>query len=192
MIVHLVLLVLLLIFRITSAVRIFSGSGNNETMAWYDTSSLMTFGANSIVFSLALICCIIYLWNGYSKKAAVFYKAFLVLTAVASMLSIAVVVDTDAVNSNVVKFLELSVFIMAAKIVLLLVLAFWKDLGKRNTWIIFCVILALDLIFGFLFEDIASVRLFRAGSAISRLLVDGTIAFAILGKYEDKESRGTK
>ena len=140
---------------------------------------------------VALILCFLYCWNHYSKQAAGYYKGFLCLSACSSLITIFVVRSVDALNMNLASAPVVAVVILVVKAVLLLALGFWKDLGEKNTWIVFCILLVLDLIFGFLFADVPSVRFYRIGQAIARLAVDGTIGLSIRGKFEDKKARGS-
>lgn len=192
MICHIVLLCILILIRAFNTFAIISGNMiNEEAKGWFDASvRIGVFGALNFATVLALIFCFIYCWKGYSKSAAGFYKSFLVLTAAGSALSIAVVAIANTLGMGLVKAMVPAVAIMAVKIILLLILAFAKDLGKKNTEIVFWVLLVLDLLFGFMFADVSSVRLYRVGVVVSRLLVDGTIGLSIRGKYKDKEARG--
>ena len=141
---------------------------------------------------VALILCFVYCWNHYSKQAAGYYKGFLCLSACASVLTVFAVSSVDALNMNLASAPVIAVAIMVVKAVLLLVLGFWKDLGEKNTWIVFYIILVLVMIFGFLFADVSSVRFYRIGQTIARLAVDGTIGLSIRGKFEDKKARGSE
>ena len=136
--------------------------------------------------------------KGLQKNAAVFYKAFILMTAAATALYALTIVfmmqtgnlmDDTRITSNALYIL--GVIFMAAKLILLLVMSFGKDLGKRNTWIGFCVILALDLIFGMFYTTPGRMAAYRFVAVLPRLLMDGTIGLAIRGKYDDKDARGT-
>ena len=65
---------------------------------------------------------------------------------------------------------------------------------KRNTWILFGALVVLTLVYGILFLP----RYFNyrflviLTTVFSKLVLIGTIAFAIRGKYADKDARGTK
>lgn len=85
----------------------------------------------------------------------------------------------------------LSVGVLVVKTIALLVLVFVKDLGKRNTWIVFCILIFVDLVGGlsYLGDAVVAQRLI---ATLSRLTMDGSIGLAIRGKYADKDARGTK
>ena len=53
------------------------------------------------------------------------------------------------------------------------------------------IIVVIDLLFGILFGSDSSVAVYRLIIVISKLVMDGTIGFAIRGKYQDKAARGT-
>ena len=193
MICDLVLMVLLLVFSLVCVVMIFGGLkpappqySDSEKTAWY------VYGAVNLVNLLALACGIVYICKGYSKQAAGYYKAFMFLLAVASIPNIIVNILISQGSSAILQSLPLSIAIMVFKAAILLLLVFWKDLGRRNTWILFFVLLILDIIYGFLFGDISGIRAFRVVTILSRLVTDGTIAIAIYGKFADKVRRGRK
>lgn len=78
---------------------------------------------------------------------------------------------------------------ICVRIVILLLIAFGKDLGKRNTWILFYIVLAIDLLYGILFVPHKYLVLLIIVGVIGKLVIDGTIGLAIRGKYADKEAR---
>lgn len=65
------------------------------------------------------------------------------------------------------------------------------EIATLKTSIIFGAILAMDLIFGILFNSQGNAAAYRFVSVLPRLLMDGTIGLAIKGKYDDKDARGT-
>ena len=73
-------------------------------------------------------------------------------------------------------------------ILALLALLFIKDLGKTKTWIIFFILLAMELVLAVLTFDKNEVMSSIAGN-LSRLVLDGTIGIAIREKYADKAAR---
>ena len=132
----------------------------------------------SLINILSLVCGIVYLLKGYSKDAAIFYKAFIVLAALYT-------------SSTVLTSLTSGVYYKAVlhviKVIIMLILVFGKNLGKRNTWILFSAIVLADV--AVLLTSLHN----PAGiiSQASQLLMDGTIGLAIRGKYADKDARGT-
>ena len=193
MICNLVLMILLLAFSLVCVVMIFGGLkpapasySDAEKLAWN------VYGAVNVVNILALACGIVYICKGYSKQAAGFYKAFMFFLAVASIPNIVINVLLGQDGSAIIHSLPISIAIMVLKAAILLIFVFWKDLGRRNTWILFAVLLVLDVIYGFLFSDISGIRAFRVVTILSRLVTDGTIALAINGKFTDKVRRGRK
>ena len=193
MICNLVLMILLLAFSLVCVVMIFgglkpapAGYSDAEKLAWN------VYGAVNAVNILALACGIVYICKGYSKQAAGFYKAFMFFLAVASIPNIVINVLLGQDGSSIIHSLPISIAIMVLKAAILLIFVFWKDLGRRNTWILFAVLLVLDVIYGFLFSDISGIRAFRVVTILSRLVTDGTIALAINGKFTDKVRRGRK
>ena len=89
----------------------------------------------------------------------------------------------------------LQIILHAIKIVLLLLLAFKKDLGRDKTWIIFYMVVAVDIAALVVMLIIMATGRFDFGSiigVIAALVADATLGLAIQGKYADKASRGTK
>ena len=82
----------------------------------------------------------------------------------------------------------------AVKGIDLLIMTFGKDLGKQNTWTLFYVILSIDIIALVL----AVINMINVGfdfsftGYVTALIADGTIGLAVMGKYKNKESRGSK
>ena len=81
----------------------------------------------------------------------------------------------------------------ALKAVALCVLAIVKDLGKKKTWIIFFVLLGLDVIGSVILMVDSSIGFlgYAIMGSVSLLISDGTLGLAIHGKYKDKQSRGS-
>ena len=132
---------------------------------------------------LAHYCCIMYLWNGYTKEAAKFYRAFMILLTISNIFI--------AVASELAFGFGLSPVLSLVKIILLLVLTFGQNLGKKETWNAFWIILAVDFVFGIiiLYPHVFSAT--RVVSVLNRLTAANTIGLAVKGKYDDKDARGT-
>ena len=149
----------------------------------------------NLVNVIALSAGITYILERYGKRAASVYKAFMLLTAVSCVFY--AITAVSRMNAAELSVGAASVFLrtilpMALKLILLLVLAFGKDLGKRNTWIVFGVILVLDVIYSVLWIIPGEQALVRVTTIFARLAMTGTIGLAIRGKYADKDARGTK
>ena len=196
---HLALMAVLTITSIVAAIFLLAGAGTIDTTevgSW--KTSIVFVACVNVANAAALIAGVIYLLKGYRKDAANYYKAFIMLIAVAATFSALASVfikqsdaatDSTIIASNTAHIL--GILFMVTKVVLLSVLAFKPDLGKRNTWIIFGVILAIDLIFGFLYQSPSNMTAYRFATVLPRLFMDGTIGLAIKGKYDDKDARGT-
>lgn len=78
------------------------------------------------------------------------------------------------------------------KVIVLLILGVAKDLGKRNTFILFAVLIVVDLLAVFFYVRYDGIALAVLASTVTRLLMDATIGLSICGKYADKAARGTK
>ncbi len=135
----------------------------------------------NVINCLALVFGIVYLRKGYN------YKLFLLLVA-ASNLALIGTMFTYAGLQGI--RLTIAAGAIIIKIILILALAFAKDLGRRNSRIIFCVLLTVELIYGFLFAPRGFLPVSIIVLVLSRLIMTGVIGLAIKGKYEDKASRG--
>ena len=132
---------------------------------------------------LSVICGILYLCSGYSKRSAIYYKAFMLLKVFCNLFHLNIAVAHRG--------FDLAAIIICVKIILLLALAFWKNLGKKNTWILFYILLTADLFYGIYFALNKVTLHMIVSDTLANLLTDGTIGLAIKGKYDDKDARGT-
>ena len=182
---HLAAMALLAVVNAVTAIRLFAGfvtpdfwlyAGERYVFA-YSLAGMNALNALSFVYG------ILYIWEGYTKKASGHYKIFMLLAAFASVLGAVAVESTQGIGPALI----LSIL----RAVILLVLTFGENLGKRNTWILFGAMLLLDLVFGFFFSPDPRAASFRVVSSLDRLLGDGTVSLAIRGKYADKDRRGT-
>lgn len=148
--------------------------------------------ANCILMLLVvemLITGFVYLFQGCSKQAASYYKAFLYTHIGVCVLTIVIDLGFYTLNG----LLVLISILNACKIIVLAILAFRKDLGKQKTWGVFYVLLALDVVKLIL----AVINMAKLGFDFSfvgyviALIADGTIGLSIKAKYADKEARGS-
>lgn len=187
MIVHLALMILLVLLSLISAILILTGTGIESPDA--TRKSIILYSAENILTAAALICGIIYLIKGYSKGAAGYYQAYFMLAFAAWLFSLWLTIHTNSFLHYHLIAISLTLSIVWA--IAVLILAIGLNLGKRNAWILFCVLLATDIILPFLYPETAYLPQARAISVFSKLALDVTIGLAIKGKYEDKERRGT-
>ena len=185
LIAHVVLMGLLCALSIVSAIIIFTGnipSGFEASEATYKTTVAL-YGAAHVVNALALVCGITYLLKGSGKSAANWYKTLILLIALGVTLRL--------IGTFIHPGFGINVCLMIGIILALLVLRFIKNLGKTRTWIIFCILLALELVLAVLTFDKNEIMASIAGN-LSRLVLDGTIGIAIYEKYADKAKRKAK
>ena len=142
----------------------------------------------SITNILALIAGFIYLFKGYKKNANVYYKLFMGLCVLYEVLR--------TVYSAQFKMPYLDIFVYTIATIMIVILAVGKDLGKRNTYLVYGIVLICRIVP--LFTVLNSFRFLGSSGfgilsqAITNLLLAGTIGFMITGKYLDKAERGTK
>ena len=141
-----------------------------------------------LVILAMLIVGTLYLIKGYTKRAAVYNKLFLILNVAVCVLTICIDLRFYRVNTWMLIISVLN----ACKIILLLLLACGKDLGEKKTWMLFYILLAADglkLVLAIL--NMISIGFdFSFAGYVTALISDGTIGLAIRGKYENKKSRG--
>jgi hypothetical protein len=184
-IVHLVLMVLLCVISIVSAIIVFTGnipSGFETSKEVYKTTTTL-YGAAHVVNALALVCGITYLLKGSGKSAATWYKALVMLVTLGVTLRL--------IGTLIYPGFNFAAGLMIGIILALLILCFVKNLGEKKSWIIFYILLALELVLAFVMFDKNEVMSSIAGN-LSRLVLDGSIGLAIREKYADKAARKTK
>ncbi len=154
-----------------------------------DNAQIMAAGCTMFVILLMLLSGILYLFNEYSKRAAIFYKVFLCLIMVVTAAVIFIDNTIGTINALLISKAVLGV----VKILVLLLLAFWKDLGKKKTYILFTLLLLLDIgIGGLLILNMLNKGFdFSFVGVVTALIVDVTVGLAIHGKYADKAERGS-
>jgi hypothetical protein len=181
---HQVLIVILAVLSIVMATVIayYIGAGKS-TLSDNVRTGLWLYLSYNIAQAIALGCGYVYFAMDYSKKSAVYYKAFLVLVLIANVFPI---ITMFYYNMNIVELC-----LACIKIIALLILIFGKDLGKRKTWIVFSIYFIAELLVGVVVITDGSIAVYRIICSISRLLLAGTIALAIMGKYRDKDQRET-
>ena len=185
---HLVMMFLMMFGTIGGAVKFIIDAVGSETSSAL-LSNITNIVLMAVIFSM-LIMGAVYIIKDYSKQASVFYKAFLFLNVGVCVLSIIVNLVYYTVNPLMIAICILYGF----KALDFLILVFWKDLGQKRTWILFYVILGLDIV-ALILAVINMVNIgfdFSFTGYITALIADGTIGLSVRGKYENKASRGSK
>ena len=185
---HLVMMFLMMFGTIGGAVKFIIDAVGSETSSAL-LSNITNIVLMAVIFSMLMMGAV-YIIKDYSKQASVFYKAFLFLNVGVSVLSIIVNLVYYTVNPLMIAICILYGF----KALDLLILVFWKDLGQKRTWILFYVILGLDIV-ALILAVINMVNIgfdFSFTGYVTALIADGTIGLSVRGKYENKASRGSK
>ncbi|MBR1831197.1 MAG: hypothetical protein IJ784_02065 [Ruminiclostridium sp.] len=185
---HLIVMFIMMFGTIGGAVNFIIGAVSS------DTSSALFSNITNIVLMAVILSMLImgavYIIKGYSKQAAVFYKAFMFLHVGVCVLSIII----NLVFYTVTPLMIVICILYAIKAADLLILVFRKDLGSKKTWILFYVIFGLDIASLIL----ALINMLNVGfdfsftGYITALIADGTIGLSVKGKYENKSARGSK
>ena len=185
---HLVMMFLMMFGTIGGAVKFIIDAVGSETSSAL-LSNITNIVLMAVIFSMLMMGAV-YIIKDYSKQASVFYKAFLFLNVGVCVLSIIVNLVYYTVNPLMIAICILYGF----KALDLLILVFWKDLGQKRTWILFYVILGLDIV-ALILAVINMVNIgfdFSFTGYVTALIADGTIGLSVRGKYENKASRGSK
>lgn len=181
-IIHLIFLVVAAVLCCMSLTKI-----GTDTSVFPDTTlRTVTYVAEIVALFLGGL----YLLFGYKKNAAVYYKAFMVILVIAQ----AIVCYRQTVST--ISILPSAVILNIISLIMLVVLATGKDLGKARSYLIVTIllvcrltILTLDIIY---FRGATNTGFSVFSYAVSNVLLAGTAAFMVTGKYLDKAARGTK
>ena len=186
MIVHLILMVAMACGTIGGAVNFVIGAVNATT--GMERFSNLTNVLLMVLILAMLVVGTVYLLQAYGKQAANYYKAFMLIHVGVCALTIFV----DLFFYQVTALLIIICALNAIKLLALIALTFVKDLGSQKTWMLFYVVLAMDIIQLVLaIINMAGIGFdFSFTGYVTALVADGTIGLAIRGKYQDKRSRG--
>lgn len=79
------------------------------------------------------------------------------------------------------------------KVIVLLLLAFWKNLGKKKSFILFSILISMDgaAMILVLINMINTSFNFSLMGVITAIVADGTVGLGLRGKYIDKAERGS-
>lgn len=139
---------------------------------------------------IALACGFIHLMSLYSKSTALFYKLFMLFTALSYAAYAWWVFGTYGFNVGVV--------IGIVCVAILLALAFWPNLGKQVNWYLFGIFFLLVLLCAVASFGISLMGPITLGSivtviagTVARLVIGVTVGLSIKGKYDNKDARGT-
>lgn len=176
---HLILMAVLCVLSITSAVIVFSG--NTPSGFEVNQTTVMFYAVTHVINAVALGCGILYMLKGSGKNVAPLYKTFILLVTLGVVLRL--------IGTLIDPGFGLRPALMIAVILALIVLTFVKNLGKQTTWIVFYILLALEIVLAIVTFDKAEVLSSIAGN-LTRLVLAGSIGIAIHAKYADKAARG--
>lgn len=141
---------------------------------------------NTIINIFALLVGFLYSFSGYKKDVAPYYKGFMILYVMASILNVGIGIYDSATNSGV----SASIIVNAFKTVCIVLLAFKNDFGKSNSFTVALVILGCTL---FLFISSLLASNSYASNIIERfdeLLFASITCVFVCAKYLDKQNRG--
>lgn len=179
---HLVLMGLLFLVNVASAIIVLTGNtpGGFAANGEAGKTTLILYGIAHIVNALALACGFLYLIRGGGKNVAAWYKAFIIQVVVG--------ISLRAIGSILFPGFGAPACFMIGIIIGLLVLAFVPNLGKQKTWIIYTVIVTVEVCLAIVIFEPAEALSSITGS-ITRLVLEGTLGILIFQKYNDKAAR---
>lgn len=163
----LVLTIVCLISIFSSIGRIVSGGIGNSILNV----------ASCITKIIALIAALFYFLFGYKKKAAVFYKAFVHSFALSCFIA-------TLVSNNIGIFYAA---VAVANFGVICLLAFGKDLGRKQSFILAGIKLALDLLNTIVYAISSHLSVMMCGTVLLSVL----LGITVYAKYTDKAARGT-
>lgn len=175
------LLIVTLIFLAAGAVINIQGIGSGFLIS-----------VGSIFTILALLAAFYYILRGFTKNQAWAYKTFVYCFLAVVLFELAILSEYE--------ISAFTVIICAVSLVLITAAAFVKDLGETKS-VVICSAIALIFIIELVQMLISLPAFLRSGStvgtslairAFSNLILSATFGLATIGKYFDKESRGTK
>ena len=142
---------------------------------------------DSIVCTIALIFGLFYSLSGYKKDAAKYYKAFMYLYLVSSLLSFIASIASVLVED------KSTVLIVANAVVLVAVfiLAFIKDLGAKKSIVLALAILVISVV-KMCFVVLTTTALSLISIHFANLMLACILCVFVAAKYADKKSRGAK
>ena len=137
---------------------------------------------DSIVCIAALIFGLVYSFNGYKKDAAKYYKIFMYLYLLSSL----VAVSTYFEGTKLIIFISNIIVSIC-----LFVLAFAKDIGKEKSN--FCALLTLALSLAkLLFALQGPTNMAGISAEFASVALACVLCVFVSAKYKDKEARGSK
>ena len=147
-------------------------------------------GFSTLLVMLMLFMGILYLLKEYSKQAAIFYKAFLLILVLVTVL----VTISDDISPDMNGLIITKCVLSGVKVIVLLLLAFWKNLGKKNSLILFCILISMDVaaLILVLINMMNTSFNFSLLGVITAIVADGTVGLDVRGKYIDKSERGSR
>ncbi|MCR5790421.1 MAG: hypothetical protein K6G83_11100 [Lachnospiraceae bacterium] len=168
-----------------------SSAAANQQLREYMSSNMWMIVLPNVI---SLIFALIYILKDGTKKAAFYYKGFLFFCLISQIVFIlSVFVGSYSVLASGKMQPLLIVFLLAwiIEYSMLLLLAFARDLGKKNSLILalFAVIMNICIIVLFFTLGFSLSILLRNAS---KILIIVLLYLLVVVKYKDKDARGTK
>lgn len=141
---------------------------------------------------VAMIFGIFYALNGYKKDSAKYYKLFMIMYYISSLLSLATPIAL-MINNEEIGFIDI-LFVTVWNIVIVYcvtILTIGKDLEKDNSANL-CYVLLVANIIKLLAGIVSNEAIQRIAAHLSNLLLACIVFTFVFAKYIEKSSRGAK
>lgn len=143
---------------------------------------------------LGIVMSALYIFKGYRKQAAGFYKAFMCVTSVAILIqAILQFLPQGESGKESLQFDAFHIFIIILVMLAsigFVILAFAKDLGSKKTWILYTVVIVAYIAFSAISLLAGRFVISKFFAQFGPLLLIGSTGFMIKGKFDDKAKRG--
>lgn len=157
-------------------------------ISFFEMSALIKIDV--IVCIISLIFGLLYSLFGYKKDVAKYYKTFMILYVLSSLISVLVPI-IDTINGNItitnIAFAIFGIIILICACML----AFGKDLGKGKSTNLFLIVLSICTI-KILWNLVIESPLAYSSASFAYLIQAFIVCVLVTGKYKDKQARGSK
>ena len=171
----------------------FGVAANSYVLLSAEASVFTKIGAAVVI--LALCASLLYLFKGYQKNAAKYFKLYMCLFAMAQLVSTFATVYSAPNGQSLI-----SVAFPALTYGPILVLALVENLGKKRSYLVCGFVVAAYLIASVLVlvmvpgllaggTEAGTLYLIRSGTTLLLAII---MSMLIVAKYRDKEERGTR
>lgn len=143
----------------------------------------------TVIYLIAILSGFLYAFNQYKKNAAKYYKGFMLLFCLESLL---IVIFDLILSKSQGATSSISGVLSTVVCVNLFTLSFAKDLGKKNSLGFAFSVLGVSLINSIRLLVLYPNHFTIVGRAITDIALACVVCLFVIEKYADKAERGTK